>query len=74
MKATSRDIATILYRISDAEDPADEDIICNMLIGLKDLHDSRVMQLQEAFRAYPGDQLPRFATDEEAGFKPSQLH
>lgn len=74
MKATSSDIDTILYRFADAEDPADEDVICNMLIGLKDLHDSRVMQLLEVYRAYPGDELQGFATDEEAGFKPSQLH
>jgi len=73
MKATSSDIDTILYRILDAKDPADEDIVCNMLTGLKELHDSRVMRLQEEFKSYPypeghRDELPRFATDREAGF------
>jgi len=71
MKATSSDIDTILYRIMDAEDYADLDIVCNMLAGLKDLHDSRVMRLQDEFKSYPEghrDELPRFATDREAGF------
>lgn len=58
MKATSFDIDTILYRIMDAKDPADEDIVCNMLTGLKELHDSRVMRLQEAFKSYPFPSQP----------------
>jgi|TARA_B100000959_G_C14977215_1_gene621993 hypothetical protein len=53
MKATSSDIDTILYRIMDAEDYADLDIVCNMLTGLKELHDSRVMRLQDEFKSYP---------------------
>ena len=47
---TEEDLDTILYRIMDAhEGPPSEDEIVNMLIGLKEIHKSRVMKLWDVF-------------------------
>ena len=44
------DLDTILYRIMDAsEGPPSEDDIANMLIGLKEIHNSRCMKLWDVF-------------------------
>ena len=43
---TKDDLDTILYRIMDAPDgPLSEDEITSMLIGLKEIHNSRCMKL-----------------------------
>ena len=48
--ATEEDLETVLYRIMDApEGPPSEDEITNMLIGLKEIHKSRVMKLWDVF-------------------------
>ena len=47
---TAEDLDTILYRIMDAADgPPTEDEITNMLIGLKEIHNSRCMKLWDVF-------------------------
>ena len=45
------DLDTILYRIMDApeEDHPSEDDITNMLMGLKEIHNSRCMKLWDVF-------------------------
>ena len=44
------DLDTILYRIMDAPDgPLSEDEITSMLIGLKEIHNSRCMKLWDVF-------------------------
>ena len=44
------DLDTILYRIMDAsEGPPSEDDITTMLIGLKEIHNSRCMKLWDVF-------------------------
>ena len=46
------DLNTILYRIMDAPDgPPSEDEITNMLIGLKEIHNSRCMKLWDVFES-----------------------
>ena len=48
--STVEDLDTILYRIMDASNgPPSEDEITNMLIGLKEIHDSRCMKLWDVF-------------------------
>ena len=47
---TAEDLDTILYRIMDAADgPPTEDEITNMLIGLKEIHNSRCIKLWDIF-------------------------
>jgi len=44
------DLDTILYRIMDAsEGPPSEDDITTMLMGLKEIHNSRCMKLWDVF-------------------------
>ena len=44
------DLDTILYRIMDASDgPPSEDDITTMLMGLKEIHNSRCMKLWDVF-------------------------
>jgi hypothetical protein len=44
------DLDTILYRIMDAsEGPPSEDNITTMLMGLKEIHNSRCMKLWDVF-------------------------
>ena len=48
--ATGEDLETILYRIMDApEGPPSEDEITTMLMGLKEIHNSRCMKLWDVF-------------------------
>ena len=48
--STEEDLNTILYRIMDAsEGPPSEDEITNMLIGLKEIHNSRCIKLWDIF-------------------------
>ena len=47
---TAEDLDTILYRMMDAPDgPPTEDEVTNMLIGLKEIHNSRCMKLWDVF-------------------------
>jgi len=47
---TENDLDSILYRIMDAhEGPPSEDDITTMLIGLKEIHNSRCMKLWDVF-------------------------
>jgi len=47
---TEEDLDTILYRIIDApEEHPTEDEITNMLIGLKEIHNSRCIKLWDVF-------------------------
>ena len=47
---TAEDLDTILYRMMDAPDgPPTEDEVTNMLIGLKEIHNSRCMKLWDTF-------------------------
>jgi len=47
---TVNDLNTILHRMMDAHDgPPTEDEITNMLIGLKEIHNSRCMKLWDVF-------------------------
>ena len=48
--ATEEDLKTILYRIIDApEEHPSEDEITNMLMGLKEIHNSRCIKLWDVF-------------------------
>ena len=48
--STTEDLDTVLYRIMDAhEGPPSEDEITNMLIGLKEIHNSRCIKLWDVF-------------------------
>ena len=48
--ASVEDLDTILYRIMDATDgPPSEDDITTMLMGLKEIHNSRCMKLWDVF-------------------------
>ena len=49
--ATEEDLETILYRILDApeEEHPSEDEITNMLLGLKEIHNSRCIKLWDVF-------------------------
>ena len=46
---TEEDLDTILYRIMDAPEASSEDEITSMLIGLKEIHNSRCMKLWDVF-------------------------
>ena len=47
---TENDLDSILYRIMDAhEGPPSEDDITTMLMGLKEIHNSRCMKLWDVF-------------------------
>tara|TARA_B100000949_G_scaffold93403_2_gene83379 strand:+ start:6714 stop:7298 length:585 start_codon:yes stop_codon:yes gene_type:complete len=47
---TSEDVDTILFRVSDDPDgPPSEDQLANLLIGLKEMHDSRCRKLMHVF-------------------------
>ena len=57
------DLDTILYRIMDAsEGPPSEDDITTMLIGLKEIHNSRCMKLWDVFEAMVHEEC--FKTEE----------
>jgi len=50
------DLDTILYRIMDASDgPPSEDDITTMLMGLKEIHNSRCMKLWDVFETMVHD-------------------
>ena len=54
--ATEEDLETVLYRIMDApEGPPSEDEIANMLIGLKEIHNSRCIKLWDVFETMVKD-------------------
>ena len=46
---TEEDLDTILYRIMDAPEAPSEDEITSMLIGLKEIHNSRCIKLWDVF-------------------------
>ena len=61
---TAEDLDTILYRIMDAhEGPPSEDEITNMLIGLKEIHNSRCIKLWDIFETMV-QQKNSFLTEE----------
>ena len=43
------DIDTIIYAVGDAPEPATEDELLNMLIGLKQLHEVRYQKMWDIF-------------------------
>ena len=49
MAQFANDIDTIIYAIGDAPDPATEDELLNMLIGVKQLHESRYQKMWVTF-------------------------
>ena len=58
------DLDTILYRIMDApEGPPSEDDITTMLMGLKEIHNSRCMKLCDVFETMV-QQKNSFLTEE----------
>ena len=58
------DLDTILYRIMDAsEGPPSEDDITTMLMGLKEIHNSRCMKLWDVFETMV-QQKKSFLTEE----------
>ena len=64
---TEEDLETILYRIMDApEGPPSEDEITNMLIGLKEIHNSRCMKLWDVVETMVKDDC--FKSDERNRF------
>ena len=65
--ATEEDLETVLYRIMDApEGPPSEDEITNMLIGLKEIHNSRCIKLWDVFETMVKDKC--FKSDERNRF------
>ena len=46
---TEEDLDTILYRIMDAPETPSSDEITTMLMGLKEIHNSRCMKLWDVF-------------------------
>ena len=61
---TEEDLDTILYRIMDAsEGPPSEDDITTMLMGLKEIHNSRCMKLWDVFETMV-QQKNSFLTEE----------
>ena len=61
---TVEDLDTILYRIMDAhEGPPSEDDITTMLMGLKEIHNSRCMKLWDVFETMV-QQKNSFLTEE----------
>jgi len=62
--STEEDLNTILYRIMDAhEGPPSEDVITTMLMGLKEIHNSRCMKLWDVFETMV-QQKNSFLTEE----------
>ena len=62
--STVEDLDTILYRIMDApEGPPSEDDITTMLMGLKEIHNSRCMKLWDVFETMV-QQKNSFLTEE----------
>ena len=54
--ATEEDLDTILYRIIDApEEHPTEDELTNMLLGLKEIHNSRCIKLWDVFETMVKD-------------------
>ena len=49
MAQFANDIDTIIYAIGDAPDPATEDELLNMLIGVKQLYESRYQKMWVTF-------------------------
>ena len=65
--ATEEDLDTILYRIIDApEEHPSEDELTNMLIGLKEIHNSRCIKLWDVFETMVKDKC--FKSDEQNRF------
>ena len=65
--ATEEDLETILYRIMDApEEQPSEDDITNMLMGLKEIHNSRCIKLYDVFETMVKDRC--FKSDEQNRF------
>jgi len=66
--ATEEDLETILYRIMDApeEEHPSEDEITNMLIGLKEIHNSRCIKLWDVFETMVKDRC--FKSDKQNRF------
>jgi len=53
---TSEDLDSILFRVSDDPDgPPTEDQLANLLIGLKEMHDSRCRELMYVFETMVHD-------------------
>ena len=49
---TEQDLDIILYRMWDSSDgPCSEDVIANMLVGLKEIHKSRCLKLYDVFES-----------------------
>ena len=80
--ATEEDLETVLYRIMDApEGPPSEDEITNMLIGLKEIHNSRCIKLWDVFETmvkddcFKSDERNRFLDDDamQGKFWPSEV-
>ena len=65
--ATEEDLETILYRIMDAKDEhPSEDEITNMLLGLKEIHNSRCIKLWDVFETMVKDKC--FKSEERNRF------
>ena len=43
------DIDTVIYAVGDAPEPATEDELLNMLIGIKQLHETRYQKMWHTF-------------------------
>ena len=49
MAQFTTDIDTVIYAIGDAPEPATEDELLNMLIGMKQLHETRYQKMWGIF-------------------------
>lgn len=49
MAQLPNDIDTIIYAIGDAPEPATEDELLNMLIGVRQLHETRYRKMWQIF-------------------------
>jgi hypothetical protein len=49
MAQFTTDIDTVIYAIGDAPEPATEDELLNMLIGMKQLHETRYQKMWSIF-------------------------
>ena len=49
MAQLPNDIDTIIYAVGDAPEPATEDELLNMLIGVKQLHETRYQKMWSTF-------------------------
>ena len=55
---TSEDLGSIQFRVSDDPDgPPTEDQLANLLIGLKEMHDTRCRELMHVFETMLHDKL-----------------